>query len=190
MNDTIIYLIGLPGVGKFTIGKEISKHTGARLIDNHLINNPIFCVIAADGLSPLPEFIWDRIAAIRRIVLDTIRDISPTHSSFIFTNVLFDNSAADVAYFTDIVELAQQRRAKFIPVRLLCSEDELCRRVVSPERIERFKTVSAESVRRTLHTSTILRVKHLTALTLDVTCLSAAEAADRIIRHAYAVANS
>jgi hypothetical protein len=70
MNNTIIYLIGLPGVGKFTIGKEINKRTGARLIDNQLINNPIFSLIAADGFSPLPEIIWDRIGAIRRIIWD------------------------------------------------------------------------------------------------------------------------
>jgi hypothetical protein len=186
MNNTIIYLIGLPGVGKFTIGKEINKRTGARLIDNQLINNPIFSVIAADGFSPLPEIIWDRICAIRRIILDAIRDISPAHFSFIFTNVLFDNSALEAEYFADIAELARQRQAKFIPVRLLCSEDELCRRVVSPERVERFKTVDEESARKTLQTCTILRVDHSNALTLDVTTLPATEAANCIIRHAAA----
>jgi hypothetical protein len=183
MNNTIIYLIGL---GKFTIGKEISKRTGARLIDNQLINNPIFSVAAADGSGALPEIIWDRIGAIRRIILDAIHDISPAHFSFIFTNVLFDNSALDAEYFADIAELVQQRHAKFIPVRLLCSEDELCRRVVFPERIERFKTVDAENARKTLHTCTILRIEHPNALTLDVTTLPATEAADCIIRHAAA----
>lgn len=145
MNNTIIYLIGLPGIGKFTIGKEISKRTGARLIDNQLINNPIFSVIAADGFSPLPEIIWDRIGAIRRIILDAIRNISPAHFSFIFTNVLFNDSTLDAKYFADIAELAQQRQAKFVPVRLICSEDELCRRVVSPDVLSALK----RSMRRT-----------------------------------------
>lgn len=186
MNNTIIYLIGLPGVGKFTIGKEIKERTGARLIDNQLINNPIFSVITTDGFNPLPEIIWGRIGAIRRIILEAIRDISPAHFSFIFTNVLFENSAADADYFADIAELAQQRKAKFIPVRLLCSEDELCRRVVSPERIERFKTIDAENARKSLHSRTILRADHPNALTLDVTTLPATEAANCIIRHAAA----
>jgi hypothetical protein len=110
----------------------------------------------------------------------------PDHFSFIFTNVLFDNSAPDAEYFVDIAELAQQRQAKFIPVRLLCSEDELCRRVVSPERIERFKTVDAENARKTQHTWTILRVDHPNALILDVTTFAATEAANCIIRHAAA----
>jgi hypothetical protein len=77
----------------------------------------------------------------------------------------------------------EQRQAKFISVRLLCSDDEP---VVSPERIERFKTVDAESARKTLHTWTVLRVDHSNALTLDVTTLPATETANCIIRHAAA----
>jgi shikimate kinase len=41
MRNTMIYLIGFAGAGKFTIAKEICKSAEARLVDNHLINNPI-----------------------------------------------------------------------------------------------------------------------------------------------------
>lgn len=36
-----LYLIGFAGTGKYTIAKELVKF-GYKVIDNHLINNPIF----------------------------------------------------------------------------------------------------------------------------------------------------
>ena len=49
MKNTIVYLIGYAGTGKYTIAKEIAVLTGAVIVDNQLINTPIFSVIAADG---------------------------------------------------------------------------------------------------------------------------------------------
>ena len=40
LENTIVALIGYAGTGKYTIGRELSERTGAKLIDNHLINNP------------------------------------------------------------------------------------------------------------------------------------------------------
>ncbi|MEQ4204019.1 hypothetical protein [Actinopolymorpha sp. B9G3] len=59
---TITYLVGPPASGKLTIGLELSAMTGAALIDNHLINDPIFLAYGADGRTPLPEWIWDLTA--------------------------------------------------------------------------------------------------------------------------------
>jgi len=53
LQNTIIVLIGFAGTGKFTIGRELCERTGAKLIDNHLINNPVFKVLNADGITPL-----------------------------------------------------------------------------------------------------------------------------------------
>ncbi|HJD60261.1 MAG TPA: hypothetical protein LFW20_06440 [Rickettsia endosymbiont of Omalisus fontisbellaquei] len=41
---TIIYLIGKPGTGKYTIAKELSK-SGYVICDNQLINKPIFALL-------------------------------------------------------------------------------------------------------------------------------------------------
>ncbi len=45
MKNTIMYLIGYGGTGKYTIAKEIAALTGAVVVDNHLINNPVFSVV-------------------------------------------------------------------------------------------------------------------------------------------------
>ena len=38
LQNTMIVLNGFAGTGKYTIGREVARRTGAKLIDNHLIN--------------------------------------------------------------------------------------------------------------------------------------------------------
>jgi predicted kinase len=45
MKNTIVYLIGYAGTGKYTIAREIAGLTGAVIVDNQLINNPVFSVV-------------------------------------------------------------------------------------------------------------------------------------------------
>ncbi len=181
MQNTIIYLIGFAGTGKYTIAKEICRLTNARLVDNHLINNPVFSLIRADGKTLLPESVWEKTWAIRRIVLDVIKDISPTEFSFVFTNELVDGSSDDERLFAEIVELAASRNSKLIPVRLMCDEKELCNRIQSPDRTARLKDTNANNARNKIRSHKILRVKHPRLLDLDVTDLSALRAAEGII---------
>jgi cytidylate kinase len=181
MQNAIIYLIGFAGTGKYTIAKEICRLTDARLVDNHLINNPVFSLIRADGKTPLPESVWEKAWAIRHIVLDVIKDISPKEFSFVFTNVLVDGESIDAKLFAEIVELANSRNSKLVPVRLLCDEDELCRRVQSSDRATRFKDMNAETARHRIRSQTVLSFKHPNLLDLDVTNLSALQAAEAII---------
>jgi len=48
MAGNIVHLIGFPGVGKLTIAKEIVRQrSDFVLVDNHLINNPVFSVVNA-----------------------------------------------------------------------------------------------------------------------------------------------
>jgi ATP-dependent Lon protease len=42
-SNIILYLIGYPGVGKYSIAQEIQNQTGQfRLVDNHHVLNPFF----------------------------------------------------------------------------------------------------------------------------------------------------
>ena len=184
MQSTIVYLIGFAGTGKHTIALEICRLTGARLVDNHLINNPVFSLIQADGKTRLPETVWEKTWAIRHVVLDVIREISPASFSFVFTNELIDGSSDDRKLFAEVEDLAEARRAQFVPVRLLCEEEELCRRVRSPGRAARFKETDSENAREKIRNSKVLTVGHPDALDLDVTALSASEAAQAILAHA------
>jgi len=104
LENTIIALIGFAGTGKYTVGRELCALTGAKLIDNHLINNPVFKVVNADGIRPLPNGVWDKVKAVRAIVYESIRELSPPELSFVFTIELFERSPGDHKAFTDLEE--------------------------------------------------------------------------------------
>ena len=87
------------------------------LVDNHLINNPIFSVVKADGRTPLHRDVWIKIAQIKDIVLDTMARLSPPHLSFVMTNFLIEDEA-DKAECRRIETIAERRRGFYFPVVL------------------------------------------------------------------------
>ncbi len=185
MKNTIIYLIGFAGTGKFTIAQEIAKLTNSRVIDNQLVNNPILSVMDPGNDSPLPDQVWAKIRQIRQIVLEAIDALASPEENFIFTNELIEGSAADEQIFSQIAELAQRRQSTFLPVRLECAEEELCRRVIFENRKERLKDTNSKNTQEKYKKFTVLRPKTHTYLTLEVTHLSAEQAAHIILDHVH-----
>ena len=181
LKNTIIVLIGFAGTGKYTIGRELCERTGAKLIDNHLINNPIFKVVDADGIRPLPPDVWDKVKTIRAIVYDAIRELSPPELSFVFTIELIEGKPGEEKAFDDLKELATARKSVFVPFRLLCDVDELCRRVASPGRIAMLKAISLEAARQKSADCEVLKAEHPNSRTIDVTGKSPSDSADAIL---------
>ena len=108
--NTVVVLIGFAGTGKYTIGRELAARTGAKLIDNHLINNPLFTAINADGVTPLPPQIWEKVRRARGLLYETIRELSPAELSFIFTIQLIEEDKDDHTAFDDLARLAAADR--------------------------------------------------------------------------------
>ena len=161
--------MGFAGTGKYTTGRALSNLTGAKLVDNHLINNPVFTVVGADGVTPLPAPVWEKVKQIRRTVYEAIRELSPPQMSFIFTMELRQSNPKDHAAFMELKKLAYSRRSLFVPFRLVCDVEELCRRVVSEDRRERLKEISAEAARRKSAEESVLAPRHRNLRTIDVT---------------------
>jgi|SRR4030095_3302494 hypothetical protein len=180
LGKTIILLMGFAGTGKYTIGRELTNLTGAKLIDNHLINNSLFTALNADGVTPLPFEIWDKVGRVRSIVYETIRELSPPELSFIFTMQLMEDDPRDQQAFVDLQQLSADRESLFAPFRLVCDVEELCRRVVNPARAERLKQIDSDSARRRALTRQVLNPTHPHVRTLDVTSLTAIESATQI----------
>ncbi len=183
MKNTIIYLLGFPGTGKYTIASEICKRADFKLVDNHLINNPLFTLIENDGKTILPPRIWDNIGRVWEAVMDTIIHISPSHYSFVLTNALTEQGGNDRTWFERVKSAAEQKKAVFVPVRLSCSVEEMEKRIVQPERKTRMKEINPESPRRNAENYTVLTVDDPNVLNLDVTNLTPGEAAAAILNH-------
>lgn len=186
-DSTMIYLLGYPGTGKYTIGKEICRlDTHFRLIDNHLINNPIFSIIYADGVTPLPVNVWENVEKIWLAVLDTMVNVSPPDFSFVLTNVLFDVDG-DKAWFEKMADVAAAKNAKFVPVLLRIDVDEHEQRIVQPDRKLRMKETDPNSPKRYALLDNIYVPDHPNLLTLDVSKINAEDAAKTILNYCHQV---
>src|SRR5947209_10589488 len=185
LQNTIVYLIGVPAVGKYTVAKEIGRLTGAKVVDNQLINTPVFSVVGYDGTDafPFPKGAWAHVEKIQRAVLAVIRDCCPPDASFVFTNVLDARAPGDKAWFRRIERLAKQRRAGFFPVWLTCDAETIRRRKDTPERRARLKDIDLTTISWWLQEFEVLRVPHPNALTLDTSHRAPRQTAQRILAH-------
>ncbi|WP_341756738.1 MULTISPECIES: hypothetical protein [unclassified Candidatus Tisiphia] len=166
MTTTIIYLIGKPGTGKYTIAKEIAK-AGYSICDNQHINNPIFALLNYDGLTPIPEFAWDAIGLIREGIFNFLsQEIS---NNYVLTNCLYEVDG-DRKLFNQVQQLAANRKSVFIPIKLLISAEENIKRIQHLDRLPRYKSIDVQDV---YPEYPLIQISHPNLFELDVTNLFA-----------------
>lgn len=169
-----LYLIGFAGTGKYTIAKELGKF-GYKVVDNHLLNNPIFSLLDLDGVTPIPENAWEAIRKIREAVLNFI--VQDRTSHYVFTNQLLEEEY-DHTIYKQVKNAAEQRGSLFIPIKIKVSHDEHNKRIGNLERKERFKetTIAHDRVKKGM-----IKISHLNLLELDASHLSAPQSASVIL---------
>lgn len=184
VEGAVIHLLGAPGTGKYTIAQEMLKLCDIRLVDNHLINNPLFSLVRLDGKTPLPARIWDNVIKIWDAVADTMVHISPREFSFVLTNGLFEGDDEDRKHMLNMKRVADERGGIYIPVRLVISDiDEHIRRITAAGRSARMKETDPAAPHK-YASREVLKTGLPTELTLDVARLAPADAARKILAHA------
>jgi hypothetical protein len=186
--NVVVVLLGYPGSGKLTIARLLAPRIGALVVDNHWVNNPIFGLIATDGMTPLPAAVWAQVDKVQEAVMETIATLAPPDGSFILTYCAFEGDSGDRKSYELMRMTAERREALFVPVRTLCSEEEVARRTVSPGRKEQLKSIDPVDGARLVRTRAVLDPRHQNQMTLDVSALSAEQSAVAIERHIHAVA--
>jgi len=168
-----LYLIGFAGSGKYTIAKEIAKIADYKIVDNHLINNPIFSLLDLSDDKPIPMVAWMAICAIRKAVLHFV-SIDYEHN-YVFTNELLKH---DVTTYEQVQDCAKMRESLFVSVKLVISPEEHRKRIVNIGRKERFKSTNIAEIESGKE---LIDIDHRNALTLDITHLTAEQAAREIL---------
>jgi predicted kinase len=181
-NGVIVCLVGFPGVGKLTIARALSRLIDAAIVDNHWINDPILRLLPKTDAQVVPDAVWSEVAKVRGAVLETIAAFAPPGANFIFTYAGANEDPADRKAFEEYRDVAMRRAARFIAVRLTCGEDELVRRIQSPERRGRKLMDTVEARENVRHYSP-LDPRIPESLSLDVTHLAAEAAAALIFDH-------
>lgn len=173
----IVQLVGPPACGKRTIGTLLAQRTGAALIDNHLVNDPVFTAIGANGFGTLPPSAFILAKRVAEVVHEAVL-IAPPGLGHIFTKFWVDEPG-DAAQEVQMRAVAQRRGVPFYPVWLTCEANELRRRVTLPERRSRNKMRDPAALSELIRTPLLPAPDD--ALQLDTTLIDADEAAAEIL---------
>jgi len=180
LQNTAVYLIGFAGTGKYTIAKELAKLDDFKLVHNHLVNDVIFDVVQ-EFEKDAPEEIWEQIAKVRNIMLETIEKHADKELNYIFTNELTNKRSSDRELFRKIENIFNLRNSDFYPVKLIIDKEEHKKRLESKERKLSHK-ISDGKYADSLSNVELLEVKNKNLIEINVSNLSAENAAKEIMK--------
>lgn len=89
----------------------------------------LFNLVNQDGITPLPEAVWEKSGKICDVVFETMKELSPQNFSFVITQEMIDGDDYPKVFYKRVYQLVSDRNATFVPVRLECDESELVDRV-------------------------------------------------------------
>jgi len=169
----LIFLHGLPGVGKLTVARELAKLTGFRIFHNHLTVDLVGAVFEF-GSRPfveLREKIW----------LEVFSQAASSNLSGLIFTFAFDRSVRG-DFIENTLEVIGSADGEVLFVELRCSAEELERRIEDPSR-GRFGKLNSVAWFRELEEKGAFADPGIPAgrLVLDTTKLSASDAAGRIV---------
>lgn len=154
----------------------LAKRLDGRFIHNHLLHDVAIVSAGFDG----PD---------RRSVYETVRAVAyqalarrPITETFVMTNALCKNTPREREAWKHVVSLAIRRQVPLVPIVLRLDPEENCRRVQSADRIGK-KLTDTTVLNNLFEIDTIQEPDVPERLVLDVTDLSAEQAADQIQAH-------
>jgi adenylate kinase len=170
----LIFLHGLPGVGKLTVARELAQLTGFRIFHNHLAVDLVESVFEFGSLPfiELREKIW----------LDVFsQTVAAGLSGLVFT-FAYDRTVQG-SFVGNTRRIIESGGGEVLFVELTCSAEELERRIEHPSR-QRFGKLSSVRQFRELKEAGAFVDPGIPGerLVVDTTELSATDAAGRIVR--------
>ena len=170
----LLFLHGAPAVGKLTVAKALLQQVPGRLFDNHA---------SIDLARTMFDFgapgFWELVHNTRDIALEA----AGAHGvPFVVTTFCYVEPD-DLPQLRKFEEAAQRHGGELLPVFLHCSREEALRRVGNPDRVERRKMASEESLNKYLDDYEFTPVPRAGCLTLDTGTMPAEAAAREIIDH-------
>jgi hypothetical protein len=170
----LIFLHGMPGVGKLTVAKELAKLTGFKLFHNHL---------TVDLVSSLFEFGSQPFIKLReRIWLETFSQAAGAKLEGLIFTFAFEKTVRE-EFVPNVVRTVEKTGGELIFVKLYCAPDELETRITNPTR-ERFGKLTSLDLFNELNNAGIFDTPENVPdrLTIDTTYITPSEAANRIAK--------
>ena len=169
----LLFLHGSPATGKLTVAKALLGMVPGRLFDNHA---------AIDLARTIFDFgapgFWELVHSVRYSAIDAAAE----HGVALVVTTLCYVEPDDRAQYEKFEEIMQRHGGELLPVFLHCSREEAARRVGNPDRVERRKMTSEESLNQYLDDYKFSPVPRPDCLTLDTEVKSAEATAQEIVR--------
>ena len=169
----LIFLHGLPGVGKLTVARELAKLTRFKLFHNHLAVDLVQSVFEFGSLPfvELREKIW----------LDLFSEaVAAELNGMIFT-FAYDRTVRG-SFVSNTREIVESAGGEVLFVELRCSAEELEKRITDASRQKFGKLHSLEQFRELKEAGAFVDPGiPQERLVVDTTTLSAPDAARRIV---------
>jgi shikimate kinase len=169
----LIFLHGLPGVGKLTVARELATLTRFRIFHNHLAVDLVESVFefGSPPFVELREKVWLEVFS---------RAVEANLGGLIFT-FAFDRTVRR-SFIANTREIVESSGGEVLFVELRCSTEELERRIERPSR-QRFGKLNSVDRFRELKEAGAFVDPGIPAgrLVVDTTELSASEAAGLIV---------
>jgi hypothetical protein len=170
----LLFLHGAPAAGKLTVAKALLGMVSGRLHDNHAAIDLALTVFDFGA----PGF-WELVHSVRCSTLDAAAE----HGVSLVVTTFCYAEPDDRLRYEDFEAILQRRGGELLPVFLQCSREEAARRVGNPDRVERRKMTSAESLIKDLDRHKFSPVPRPDCLKLDTEARPAEATAREIISH-------
>lgn len=167
----LIFLYGLPGVGKLTVGRELAKQTNLRLFHNHMVLNLIIDVFGkeTEPIIKLREDMW----------LDFFKQATQSNLEGLIFTFVFDKYLSKD--FLQRIEQIVTPYGSVHYVELTCSIEELKRRIPDSSRKDLYKIQDVHNLLKQVNDGSFFVPKlKEDVLRIDTTHLSPMQTADVI----------
>ena len=170
----LLFIHGSPAVGKLTVAKALLRMVPGRLMDNHAVIDFVRTIFDFDA----PGF-WPLIHDVRysALVAAAANGVPLLVTTFCYAE------PEDREQFGKFEAIMLRHGGELLPVFLYCSREEAMRRVGNPDRVERRKMTSGESLAKYLDDYKFTPVPRPHCLTLDTEAAPAEATAQNIVSH-------
>ena len=178
MKKTIIVIYGPPGVGKLTIGRELSKKTKLKFFNGHKLANVVHSIFDfgtkefVDTTNSLWLFLFEKIVESKApgIIVSFVYGVQTLEGK------------KDEQFFKKIFTIAKRSGANTYFIKLTCSDTQLYKRVQNKSRKKLGKLTSAKLLKKIRQKYKVDQaIPFVKNTVIDTTRLTARQTADRII---------
>jgi AAA domain len=136
----LVFIYGVPGTGKLTVAREVSRLTGLRLFHNHLTVD-LAASLFEHGTAEYLDYV-------RHLRLEAFERAAKANVDLIFTFWYSSISGPSVERYRNVIETAggPNSNNEILFVRLHCRPEVLEARVTSPSR-QNWKIASVQELR-------------------------------------------